>query len=217
MLLMSASEAASVIGAKCGSGAVTSDDPVLLSVLDFITSRVEEALNVQSLVRGAHTDKFVLPAMSVAQQLARTNRMLRLSNGFLAQDSLTLLDPNGEVVEFDDRGGVEHAYGIVNLPRWIEGVYTAEYVSGFEPEEIPASPPTGYDPDKRVLQNVPAWMKGIVANYLVLWFKTTQLQPKVSKDLSYTGVLNGLRREVYAWVYGKYQRPRVGCVFPAYL
>lgn len=216
MLLMSASEAATAIGAKCGAGSITSDDPVLLQVLGYITTRIEAALDVKSLERGWHVDKFDLLEMPPRSYGSGPKVQLRLSNGFLAPDSLVLLDPKGEEVEFSAQEGVGNDYGIVTLRSWVAGTYEASYVSGFEPEALPTSPPVGYDPDSRVLQNVPAWMKGIVANYLVLWFKTVQMQPKVSKELSYTGILNGLRREVHAWVYGKYMRPRAGCVFPMY-
>lgn len=216
MLLMTANEAASAIGAKCGGSAPTNDDPQLLLILGALTGRLEEALNVSSLTRGLYLDNFRLvdmPPYSGARSLPDREVSLRLSNGFVQSGSIVVTDPNGDVVDLGDYRGVDASKGIVRLTSWIRGTYQIEYVSGFEPEAIPTPEPEGYDPETRVLQNIPAWMKGIVVHFLVMWYRTTQLQPRANKDISFGATMESLRRDTYAWVYGKYQRPRANCVF----
>lgn len=216
MLLMTATEAALAIGAKCGGASPTTDDPQLLLLLGALTGRLEEALNVSSLTRGLFLDHFKLvdmPPYSGSWSAADREVSLRLSNGFVQKETIVVTDPNGDEVDLGEYKGVDASKGIITLKSWIRGTYQVEYVSGFEPEALPVSPPVGYDPETRVLQNIPAWMKGIVVHFLVLWFRTTQIQPKGNKDISFGATMDSLRRDTYAWVYGKYQRPRANCVF----
>lgn len=214
MLLMTPTEAALLIGAKCGGASPDADDPLLVKVIGYITSRVEAALNVETLALADSVDSFELLDMPLYESNKRERvAMLRLSNGFVARDTVFVIDADSNEIDPVYYSRVDNDKGIVYLTNWKKGRYTVEYLSGFQPSALPEPAPDGYDPDTRVLQNVPAWIKSIVANYLVLWFRVTQLQPRVPKEISYRAIIDALRREVYSEVYGKYMRPRMGCVF----
>lgn len=214
MLLMSLTEAARAIGAKCGGAQVSEDDQELAQVLAYITPRVEAALNVSSLTRGYYRDRFVLPAMPTIKSSngLPAEAKLRLSNGFLQPESLTLYGPDGEAIN-EKYLDIDFNYGVVNVSNWEYGVQFAEYISGFEVPEPPASPPDGYDPNMRVLVGVPDAIKGIVAHLVVLWYRIGRMNPKAPKDVSYTSIMNNLGHELRTRIYGYYQRPRANHYF----
>lgn len=214
---MSPSEAALLIATKCGGSAPSSDDAQLLSILKALTHRLEAALNVESLPQVTTVDKFDLLEMPPysSHHLVQTRIAgMRLTNAFLAADSTTILDPDGVEVEADDIYSIDRNYGIVTLSSWERGIYTVTYTAGYAPETAPDPAPEGYDADARVLQGIPEWMKAIVVHFLVAWFRTVFLAPRVNKDMSYEGQMRALWVETRNWVYSKYQRPRASLTFP---
>lgn len=214
MLLISTTEAAAAIGAKCGGAQVSENEPELAQVLLYITPRVEAAMNVNSLTRSYYRDRFVLPQMPAYKPANKlpVETKLRLSNGYVVPNSLTLYAPDGSTVS-DKYIDIDFNYGIVNVSDWLPGIYFAEYVSGFEAPDIPASPPEGYDSDLRVLTDVPDWIKALVVHLVVVWYRVARLNPRVPKDVSFTAIMNSLRHELMSRIYSAYQRPRGGCVF----
>lgn len=218
MLLIDPAEAALAIGAKCNGSSPDSSDPFYVNVIDYITSRVEAILNVGSLTSGYHVDRFDLPPMPAVGYNRTQKVRLRLCNGFLVQDSWSIALADETPVDETDAGAVmDLKDGVLTLTKWRGGAYLVSYVSGFDPAEATAEEQAeeGYDPEKRVLQNIPAWMKALVIHYLVLWFRTTLVNPKVPDGVSYRALVDSLRREVQAWSYGSYLRPRADCVFGA--
>lgn len=217
MLLMTVSEAALAIGAQCGGSSPGDTDPQMLLLLRYMLPRVEAALNVESLVRGEFIDHYYLSQMPECNGNGdRRELKLRLSNGFVVPDSISISDPDGVVstgADLAEIAEIQHNEGVLTLLDWKRGVWSVAYTSGYEPTEEPLDPPEGYVSEDRVLQGVPDWIKAICIQVLVLWYRSTYLQPKMSKGMSFEQVDQLMRREMLARIYEKYMRPRVGMVF----
>lgn len=213
MLVMSPSEVTTALGANCGGGAVEDLDQTMVRILRLITPRLEGALNVESLTRQPFTDFFYLSAMPRGCDPAQSE--LRLSNGFLVPGTISIIDPNGATVlsgtDADDVCDMQK--GVVNLSSWQRGNYRVAYQSGFVPGDDPDPKPDWFVEEDKVLQDVPDWMKGIVVHLVSIWYRSVPAQIKAPKDISYAAVDQSLRRELYARVYEKYMRPRVGVIF----
>lgn len=210
MLLMTPEKAALAIGARCSGSAPDADNTQLREILRLLTPRVEEALNVRSLTRGVYRDHFFIPVPHPSTRRAGTPTILRLTNGFLVPNTVEIVNSSGEPVE----NFVAHCQqGMVHVSPNISGVHYVQYQSGFEPEEIPDDAPADFDPEYLVLLEVPDFIESIVVACLVLWYRTTVINVRASKDLSIGAVMNSLRREITTRIYGKYQRQRAGVVF----
>ena len=215
MLLISPTDAALAIGAKCGGSAPSADEPALLSILNYITARVEAAMGVRSLTFESCLDRVRLQGMPTAFSTILPQRCyILLTNGFVVPDCLVLTDPNGTVVD-NATLDVDNEMGVITLLDWIAGAYQIEYQSGFEPSPEPAPLPAGYDPDLRVLQDTPTWMRAIPIAMLIQWYRVTLLQPRVNKDLarSYADMQSAINRDIHRCIYTRYQRPRYDCNF----
>lgn len=210
MLLLDPSTLSTLVSASCG-GRDSGESRDMVSVLRRVTPRVEEALNVATLTRGVYTDSFFLPGSGSRDDRAG----LRLSNGFVVPDSVTVIDPNGNPVSSDvmSEDEIDYRYGVIHISQWMRGRYKVRYTSGFEPADLPASPPDWMTPDDRVLKDVPDWIEALVANFAVLWFRTARISPKVNEKISYGQVDAAIRKEITARLYPRYQRPRVGLYF----
>jgi hypothetical protein len=215
MLLISPSEAALAIGAKCGGSSPTDSDPSLLAILNYITPRMEDSLNVASLPRRENRDIFEMlrkpeHRCQYPVDIYGIQTVIRLTNGFLVPDTYTLVDPLGNEVDMADTDivDVDREQGLLRLMDWRKGYYSFTYTAGFEPAGDPPEEETPLDADTRVLANIPVWMKAIVIDCLVLWYRTVMLKPTADKDLSYSGMIKELHREIAARVYMRYMRPR---------
>lgn len=216
MLLISPTRAALAMGTQCRS-ATGVDEPATLEALRLITAMVEGVLEVETLSAVTQTDTFLF---AIDRKLPQT---LRLTNGFLDSEEPVVID------------GLS-AYGLplinpdaVNLPEGIitpvanqsasiagaKGVFTVTYTSGFP---IPAyiegedgTPNVHPDPEYRVAENVPDWIALIVVELLVMWRRTNNIPPQVTKEYGFlptlnTASLNFLRSSIYR----RYMRPRTG-------
>ena len=210
MLLIDPVEAALAIAANC-NGAV-GDNEQLILVLKYVTPRIEDAMNVASLVRGDFIDSFYLPAMNSRcdRQIAR----LRLSNGYLLGGApLTITDSDGEAIDPTFIELVDEENGVIELNQWTKGRWSVAYTSGFEVPALPDPLPDGYDPDARVLLAVPEWIHALCAALVIQWYRASVVSPKLPKNVSLTALDQMLRKEIYMRVYGRYLRPRVNCFF----
>jgi hypothetical protein len=216
MLIMSPSDAAIAIGGKCGGSAPSDEDAHLIAILNLTTTRVEAALNVDSLVLGEHTDRFSLPTYEANHFPTLDPKdpklTLRLCNAFLIPDTIVLKDADGVVVDTTGVIDIDFKYGLIHLTDWTKGVYTVEYLSGFEPI-TPDPEPVGYDPCRRVLANTPDWMKAIVVDMLVQWYRTELLAPRAVKDIRYGQLAEALSRMLFTRIYSRYMRPRAGVIW----
>lgn len=213
MLLLSPTDAALGIGAKCGGSAPTAEDQQLLSTLRYITPRVEGALNVDSLVRHQCQDVFFLGSMQSAQ-IHRQRVSMLLSNAFIVPGSVSIQLASGSPITGADADAlVDFKYGVVTLESWERGACVIDYESGFAYPAAPEPPPEGYDIENSVLEDVPDWIKSIAISMLVIWYRTTVLAPRFPKDISFGQVSQAMNRELYARIYEKYMRPRVGMLF----
>lgn len=224
MLLMSPVEANAAIGVTCGGQAPGNDDSQLLAALRYMTPRLEGALNVLSLTRGNWVDNFYCSSMPCRGD--RNEQSLLLSNGFVLPNTVVITAPDGttqtaaELLALEDglEGNVDLDHGVVVLRSWMRGRYRVAYTSGFEepapPDPLPVPPEPEYNPEDAVLLNVPDFIKGIVSALLVRWFRSVYVNPKfANKNVSYAQVDAVLSKEIYARVYEKYMRPRVGITF----
>ena len=216
MLLMTPSEAAMAIGAKCGGGAPEDRDPQLLLLLRYMLARMEGAMDVSSLVRGTFTDTFYLTAKPCHGE--RPETQLLLSNGFIVPESITITDPDGEEITGADVENVNFDTGVVRLYDWSRGIWKITYDSGFEPEETPDPEPDGWNAEEAVLQDGPDWMRAICVEFLVVWYRSAFANPKApsvgkSAGTLYQQVDQLMRREMYARVHSKYMRPRATVMF----
>jgi len=213
MLLMSPSEAALGIGAKCGGSSPADDDPQMVRILRYITPRIEGALNVKSIERKAWRDSFYVGSMP-CHSTGRVELSLLLSNGFVLPSNVVITLPSGATLTGAEASACLHAeLGYVTLESWTRGIVTVDYESGFEVPADPDPVPTPFDENDKVLLGVPDWIKGIATQLLIVWYRTAVLNPKFPKEISFGQVDSLLKRELYARVYEKYMRPRVGMVF----
>ncbi len=211
MLIMDVATLTAAVNAKCGGNVPDTNDEQLTTILNLILPRIEDAMNVQSLVRGNFTDHFLLP-----RRASRNNPderlQLRLTNGFLVENTISVLGESGTPIT-SDMFYSDDDMGIVFLKDWNRGYFTVSYSSGFEPSALPDNPPENYDPNTRVLQNVPDWIQGIAVDFVVQWLRVQRLSPKVPQNVAYSALENAIRRDVYARVYERYMRPRMGVIW----
>lgn len=211
MLLMDPTEAAEVIGARCGPSSA-GDSPAIRAALRYITSAIEAILEVQTLEATRTTDVFLCTSkMQRACGLA-------LTNAFVSPSTLTMVDGNGtSYVE-----GTDFRLGsITGVVQPIEdlqiGWYTVEYVSGFSvayPED-PDTPLTEEDEAYLIAEGVPDWIKGMVIVLLVEWFRAKLLSPKLPDNIRMSDLMRALRNDLSRRMSGHYHRPRYGVLFPA--
>ncbi len=243
MLLMTPSAAAVAIGAGCGGNVPSNTDAALLTILGLITPKVEAAIGVASLTLAQKTDRFRVDSEGLYHRFyeghysgsppefhagtydydegrARRNKelTLRLSNGFVVENTVVITDPKGVVVDSVSYPGIDiyidQELGVITLDQWRQGTYYVTYMAGFEPASVPFPTPVDFDQETLVLQNVPDWMRLIVVNYLVQWYRTTQVSIKHPVGIRFDAVSSALDRAVVTAVHGKYYRPRMGVVFP---
>lgn len=211
MLLIDPAQAASAIQASCNGAGAASNDSLIL-VLKYITPRVEDAMNVAFLARGAFVDSFYLTAMNSRCRTHQVAR-LRLSNGYLVDGQpVTVLDADGNDVSTDIEL-VDEKLGVVELNTWKRGRYTVAYTSGFEVPADPDPVPDGFDPDSKVLVGVETWIQALCSALVVEWYRSTLLAPKLPQNVNLSALDQMLRKEIYVRVYGRYLRPRYGCFF----
>lgn len=210
MLLIDPAKAALAIGAKCNGQSPASDNAQLVLILKYMTPRIEDAMNIASIVRGSFVDSFYLPLMN--PRADRPIARLRLSNGLLlAGGTVTIQDELGNAVV---PARIDENYGIIEIESWDKGVHTVAYTSGLEVPPDPTTPPTDYDPETKVLIGVPVWIEALVIDCLVAWFRATPFVPKLPQNLNLGALDAMLRKEIYLRLYGRYDRPRVNCFFP---
>lgn len=216
MLLISPAKAAAAIGAKCGGSAPTTDDLEFLQLLRYMTPRVEAALNVDTLTLGVFNEHVRLPAQpgfnfnSIAYLLP-PQAEIRLRNGFVVPDSMTLLDPYGIAVDLNTVAKIDREKGVVYLDTWVYGRYTIEYQAGFEEQEEPLNTPDGgWIAEDKVLVGIPDWIEALVVAYLTLWYRSVYLAPKIPKGQRTGWLTDALVKETMSRLYTKYERPRGG-------
>lgn len=220
--LIDPSDAALAIGAQC-AGKITSDNEQMLSILGLLLPRIEDAMNVASLVYGETTDIFSLdsPTPAFLQSNAKAGAggssmwrgvVLRLSNGYVHRDTdnpITITGPDNNVVTAFK---ADLRYGLITLPLpWHGGEYTVTYRAGLKiaPVDPQASPPP-----VPVFEDVPEWLRGLTVAFLILWYRTSLLTPKTPVGFRFGELIAPLRHEIYARVYERYQRPRSNLYFP---
>lgn len=210
MLLISPDEVSQVTGVSCGgSGAGGSAEAALIAVLGKITPRLEDAMNVASLLRGNFTDFFSLSGRN-AEPI-----VLRLSNGYVVDGSVKLHNSEGVEIDASAIDFIDYEYGTVTLSRALRGRVAVTYTSGFEakPEPEPAPGDTVPPVNTWILQGVPEWMKALASLYLVEWYRTARVSPSIPKGVSISAMDSSLRRHVHVRTYERYMRPRVNVVW----
>ena len=125
MLLIDPAVAALAIGAQCSGARAASDAPQLVEILNLITPRVEDALNVDSLARGAFVDRFYLPAMPDETITPDMYAPLRLSNAFIDTTTASVVVSRVDETAVDQStiSRVDAKYGVVYLSSWSAGEY----------------------------------------------------------------------------------------------
>ncbi len=211
MILMSPADAALAIGAKCGGSSPGDTDPEMIAILRHITTQVENLLGVETLTYGSFTDRVSLTDKiphggSLMQSTVKAS--IRLRNAFLdAEVPLVVTDPNGYAVTLETYVRTNNEKGMLFLSSWCRGDYLVNYSGGFHPAEEP-------DGQDAVLQGIPEWMKLIVVDCLVLWYRVARIALKPgAENFSYEQVMREIRREIAGAVYMRYDRPRLDVVF----
>lgn len=203
-LIVTPTEAAALIGGKCGGSSPDFDDPGLLSILETFTTKLTAAMDVTSLSRGTHLDRFYLNEKPASTPRGPNTVRVRLSNAYLVADSLIYRDEDGEELEAPTAEKIDLVYGVVEIADWSRGYYSLEYQSGFEVVE---------NSDPAIYAGTPDWMKPVISAYLVSWYRTMFLSPRVPKNISYEQLMAALYREIQGLIYSQYQRPRLDVVW----
>lgn len=209
MLLITPEEASIATGASCGGSGGGSAEAALIAILGKMLPRLEDAMNVATLVRGNFTDYFTL-AGRVAQPI-----VLRLHNGYVVDGTVKLLDAEGSEIDASAIDFTDLENGTVTLARPLRGKVAVQYTSGFEakPSKEPAPGEQPPPINEWVLQDVPEWMKALASLYLVEWFRTARVSPNIPKSVSLSAMESSLRRHINIRTYERYMRPRVNVVW----
>jgi hypothetical protein len=217
MRLISNAEAALPIGAKANGVLPSAEDALLAGVISGLLPKIEESLNVKSLVRTSWEDSFRLPLFC-----RRTGKFLRLrlSNGFLDPDTPVILtDPDGAETTIDADHRFDE-YGYVDIESSVAGLHRVYYDAGFAPTpyEAPDPLPDGYvvplEATDPLLTGVPEWIKAMVKAYLIKWYRIEVLAPKLpGKGEGRTAQMlaDAIRQEIQARCYSRYMRQRDAC------
>jgi hypothetical protein len=205
MLLLSPQRAALAMGVQCRSPDGAGEEG-LLEILRLLTPRVEAALNVLHLERNTWVDRF-----SIRPDEYTGDMPFRLGNGFLVPGSVTvqgITDSDGTAAtpsEVDEEGGLVWFKGAV-----FSSSIDITYQSGFVVPEPPGTDGTVHpDRNYRVLQDVPDWISGVVANLLVTWMRNQQKVPSAPKEYGFLPTLNQqVLQDLRARIYERYMRRR---------
>lgn len=170
--------------------------PAYVTLQSAARTRIEEALNIAHLLRGVWVDRFRIP-----HTLANRPVTLRLSNAFIDDRESVVISVSGaeEPVAVED---VDTRLGLVTatLPA---GLVSVKYTSGF---------PVG-SADTKKFEHTPEWMQTIALAAIRSWVLATAsgAQPK---DISLGQLTAAIRHELSTRIYGRYDRPRAGVVWP---
>lgn len=162
-------------GIMTGGGAMSPYD----GVQRHMASRVEEALEIDSLALGEYTDRF---------RLAVGTERLRLRGAFLVNGSVTVTGANLEHVDY--------VKGVVTVSG-ASGMCTVTYQQGFD-----------VDTDG-VYQGTPEWLQSIAKSALHLQYRLTTMVSANSDNVSYGELLQEVRRDLAARIYKRWMRERV--------
>lgn len=214
MRLMTPAEMVALLGSKACGGEEGGSTAL---VLDMILPRLEDAMNVASLVRGKFVDTFVLPTYDPQH----VPLVLRLSNGYVVKDTIKVQAGDDPDFLASASHFLDLEMGTVSMHSWSRGTISVEYESGFKPKpeliDDPQNPGNQIPKpvNELVLEGVPDWMKALAVGFMVEWYRTFQTIPKFKPEVSYAQVEAALRRHIYARIYGRYMRPRAGVVWPS--
>lgn len=198
MYLLDAADVSGVLSTQQpGTGRVVGVPDVsgYRAVLELITTRCEELLEVGSLSRRVTTDYFEMTGRRPM------DRRLRLSGGFLTSEpaDMVFMDLQGTALTYTNE--VDHEKGVVDLFNVPAGRLRITYVHGFLADE------------DLIFQNVPDWLKSIAKYAIQLHYRLTSMASATPANVSYAALLSEVRRELQARVYKRWQRPRVGMEF----
>lgn len=199
MYLLNAQEATNALNPNAPAARTTR----AVSVEDYseallsVTSRVEEALEVDSLRKGVVVDfyDFTVP---------RNQRYtLRLSNVFLstaATDAPFISDSDDLRVSLPLTIDFERSEANVTAYR---GSYGLTYVAGFD-----------VDSDG-VFIGVPDWLKAIARFVLVQDYRLGRGAGQTPNHVSYDAMVSNIRRELFTRISKRISRPRIGVEWPS--
>lgn len=199
MYLLTQDQVASVLsntpnaagGIVCGAGGLDRFKDVLLAV----TSRVEELLEIDTLSRVSISDRFDLP---YSRDLS-VPRNLRLAGAFLVPDTYVIVDST--ITQIDASFDVDAEYGVIR-GALAAGSYTVTYEQGFEADS------------NGVFLDVPEWMKSIAKYAVAHHYRITSQVGSTPQNVSFGELTEATRRELYARVSKRYNRPRYDMLFP---
>lgn len=179
-------------GACCSSPS----GPAYATLQSAARTRIEEAMNIEHLLRGVWVDHFHIPRASANRAV-----VLRLSNAFIDNRQSVVIGVSGEdepvePLRVDTRLGLVYA----SLPA---GAASVKYTSGFPLEST----------DTLKFAHTPEWMQTIALAAIRQWVLATAsgAQPK---DVSLGGLTAAIKHEIATRVYNRYDRPRAGVLWP---
>lgn len=187
-----------------------------MEMLRVLTPRVEDALNVKSLLRQTCTDTFALPSSTAAKA-----RGFRLTNAFLSGPVTLSGFKSYDGGDITSPVEIDEEYGVVRC-----GTYTYEpdtrlsitYTSGFAiPSDDEATASNDIHPDAlyRVGIGIPDWIVGIVDEMLIQWRRNNLLTPSVTKEYGFLPTLNAhVATTLKGRIYNRYMRPRDNLHWP---
>jgi hypothetical protein len=214
MLLIPFPRALAALGIECKSPSGKGEDSTL-EALSLLTTRVENLLNVGSLLFGSYTDTFRVPAKE------EQRFPFRLTNAFLQANSAVTVSGL-----YKSDGITVAAAELVSLDKglvWVEpyyatsgGLVSITYQSGFS---IPADDEDKEDvhpnPQFRVGSNVPLWLQEAVVQQLIRWRRNTLNSPSVTKEYGFLPSLNESNlRTIKGSIYDRYMRDRSNVIWP---
>ncbi len=198
--LKSPEQIAKAIGAVSNGTLPSATDEKFLAMLDAVHPRLEEALNIPTLVLSDYTDTF-----EVAKRFPSTIEVFRLTGGFLTNDEVTVTDANGDTIDAS-RLLINRAMGTIGIERVATGRYTVTYRAGFAVQDGTTEL---YDvPDEH------KWLGECLIAHALIWFRTMQSQIKAPEGISFNAIMTPLYRDLQSRIYMRYQRPRAGMHWP---
>lgn len=201
MLLVDPLIAAQSLDVSCGVGreAVSAMD-ALIAPLTRILPRVEQALNVRSLVQATFLDTFDAHGRGYDGQ-----HNLRLSNGFIDPGTVvvTVAGEPLDATSYD----LDAERGVVYLSALrYQGKVTVQHTGGFTARTTDSSGEA--IPENRQVLEVPEWLQSIAILALNEWLRSAARAPTVKEGVSLRDLNLQSNRALQNAIWGYYMRPR---------
>lgn len=209
MLLVDPLIAAQSLDVSCGIGReAASAMEAIIVPLNRIYTRVEAALDVESLLKSTYIDQFKLAGRGYDGQYG-----LRLCNGFIDPASVVVRDVLTHTPVDPARYDINAKYGVIYIDSSLHGRYEVQHTGGFEPIETVTAENTPLPLNRQILA-VPDWLQSVAILALNEWYRSApRTITTVKEGVSFAAINTQANRVLQNAIWNQYLRPRAEMLF----